>query len=180
MAFLRQKSKNETNFIVFKTDCLSWGPRFSFPEDEIYDTFYIQDLDDEENDDRERKPPVEDISFEKANDLKLIISVSIGIIFVILAVIAAVCVLKRKKICCFQEGKKNEVDGVMIVHQNDLYGNLSNQEEWQERYDTNIIDTNTYYEDFNSGEQYEQNEDDKDKADTKDSTKEDKDQESKV
>ena len=37
-----------------------------------------------------------------------------------------------------------------IVHQNDLYGNISNQEEHEERYDTNIVDTNQYYEDYDN------------------------------
>ena len=33
-----------------------------------------------------------------------------------------------------------------IVHQNELYGNLSNQDYFAERYDTNIVDRNQYYE----------------------------------
>ena len=58
----------------------------------------------------------------------------------------------------------------MKVHQNDLYGNLSNLEDWQERYDTKIVDTNTYYEDYDNAYENGQNEDDKEKTNKKDST----------
>ena len=34
-----------------------------------------------------------------------------------------------------------------IVHQNELYGNMSNEDYFAERYYTNIVDTNQYYED---------------------------------
>ena len=39
-----------------------------------------------------------------------------------------------------------------IVHQNDLYGNISKQEEHEQRYDTKIVDTNQYYDDYDNAE----------------------------
>ena len=170
IVYLTRINDDDTKFMVFKSDCLdslemenSFGENqleYLFPNTEYdyYDEYF------EENTDVDELATTENVP--------LIIGVSLAIIFAIVVIITVVCVLRMKKICCFQD-IKSKVDGDVKVHQNDLYGNLSNQEEWQERYDTNIIDTNTYYEDFNSGEQYGQNEDDKDKADTEDSTKED-------
>ena len=188
----RLDNDDNTKFMVFKADCLtveiknrnSFGdtlPRFLFPDNEYeyLDEYFdkdLDDVDDDYNDDDDIRKATKDVS--KKENIYLIIGVSSAIILIILFVIAVVCVMKRKEIGCFQGGKNNRFDGELKVHQNDLYGNLSNQEEWQERYDTNITDKNTYYEDYYSGDQYGQNEENKDKAHTKDSTKEEKDQES--
>ena len=94
----------------------------------------------------------------------------ISFTMILLVVIAVVCVMKRRNMYCFQEGKNDKVDGELKVHQNDLYGNLSNLEEWQERYDTNIVDTNTHYEDYDNAYENGQNEDDKEETNKKDST----------
>ena len=59
-----------------------------------------------------------------------------------LATFITVYCLKRKGIICISKKQKDEV----IVHQNELYGNLSNQDYFEERYDTNILDRNQYYE----------------------------------
>ena len=53
--------------------------------------------------------------------------------------------LKKGVIC-----DKKEEDAV--VHQNELYGNLSNEDYFEERYDTNVVDTNENYQQF---EEYE-------------------------
>ena len=52
----------------------------------------------------------------------------------------------KKRIICSKKPKDENV----ITHKNDLYGNLTNQDYFDERYDTNISDRNQYYE----GEQY--------------------------
>ena len=43
--------------------------------------------------------------------------------------------------------KKNDSKTEAIVHQNDLYGNVTNEDYFNERYVTNIVDTNQYYDD---------------------------------
>ena len=49
---------------------------------------------------------------------------------------------------CSEKPKNQNV----ITHKNDLYGNLTNQEYFDQRYDTNITDTNQYYD--GEAEQY--------------------------
>ena len=67
-----------------------------------------------------------------------------GVAFIIIIGIIIFVICKRKN---------NEVKGEKsIVHQNDLYGNISNQEEHEERYDTKIVDTNQYYDDYDNAE----------------------------
>ena len=58
---------------------------------------------------------------------------------------AILVILVQKGIIC---KKSNEN---IIVHKNDLYGNLTNQDYFDERYDTKITDENQYYE-----EEYEE------------------------
>ena len=165
IVFLTHKSEDETNFIVFKTDCISSGSPFSFHDDEIEDI-------SEDNADVDSLTPLKDGS--QPVNLYLLIGASLAIIFLTLVVVSVGCCMK-KKIWCFQKANDSKLNGEVKVHQNDLYGNLSNLEEWQERYDTNITDTNTYYEDYYSGDQNVQNEGDQDKAETKESRKDEND-----
>ena len=90
--------------------------------------------------------------------------------------------MKRKEKFCFKENAKKKVDQEVVVHKNDLYGNMGNLEEWKERYDTKIVDTNTYYDNNYTGYQYEYYEDKKDKTESKgeDSRNEKQDQKSKL
>ena len=66
-----------------------------------------------------------------------------AVVLVALATIITLFCLKRRGLFCFNKNQKKEE---IIVHQNELYGNLSNQDYFNERYDTNIVDTNQYYE----------------------------------
>ena len=87
-----------------------------------------------------------DIHFpENTNDLIGGIAGVVTFIIIIIIISIIVFVIWKRK--------NNEVKGEKaIVHQNDLYGNISNQEEHEERYDTNIVDTNQYYEDYDNVE----------------------------
>ena len=60
-------------------------------------------------------------------------------------IFATICLVKKGVIC-----DKKEEDA--IVHQNELYGNLSNEDYFEERYDTNVVDTNENYQQY---EEYE-------------------------
>ena len=53
--------------------------------------------------------------------------------------------VKKGLIC--RENNEN-----VISHKNDLYGNLTNEEYFDQRYETSITDTNQYYE--GDGDQY--------------------------
>ena len=66
-----------------------------------------------------------------------------SIIIIIISIIIFV-IWKRKN-------KEVKVENP-IVHQNDLYSNISNQEEHEERYDTKIVDTNQYYDQYDNAE----------------------------
>ena len=66
-----------------------------------------------------------------------------SIIIIIISIIIFV-IWKRKN-------KEVKVENP-IVHQNDLYSNISNQEEHEERYDTKIVDTNQYYDEYDNAE----------------------------
>ena len=57
-------------------------------------------------------------------------------------------ILWRKGFICNDKTSNQNV----ITHKNDLYGNLTNQDYFDQRYDTNITDRNQYYE--GEGEQY--------------------------
>ena len=51
--------------------------------------------------------------------------------------------MKKKGAICTKDDAKNET----MVHQNELYGNVSNEDYFNERYITNIVDANQYYDD---------------------------------
>lgn len=65
----------------------------------------------------------------------------IGLSAEVLIGIATLLCLKRKGMMCFKIENQES-----IVHQNELYGNMSNEDYFAERYYTNIVDTNQYYE----------------------------------
>ena len=69
----------------------------------------------------------------------LIIGITVPSVFCILA--AVLSILVKKGFICRETSPKQNV----IVHQNDLYGNLTNQDYFDQRYDTKITDTNQYY-----------------------------------
>ena len=69
----------------------------------------------------------------------------VGLFIIIIIICIIIFVIKKRN----PKEQKNEK---AIVHRNDLYGNISNQEEHEERYDTNIVDTNQYYEDYDNVE----------------------------
>ena len=69
-------------------------------------------------------------------------------LLLILSFLVLLVILVKKRIICGEKPKNQNV----ITHKNDLYGNLTNEEYFDQRYDTNIIDTNQYYE--GKGEQY--------------------------
>ena len=83
-----------------------------------------------------------DLKEENQMDTYVIGGVSCGAAFII--IIGIIIFVKQKR--NIKEVKSEKA----IVHQNDLYGNISNQEEHEERYDTNIVDTNQYYEDYDN------------------------------
>ena len=59
-------------------------------------------------------------------------------------IIVTVCLLKKGILC----DKNKAANENAIVHQNDLYGNISNQDYFDERYDTNIVDKNENYQQY--------------------------------
>ena len=67
---------------------------------------------------------------------------SSAVVLAVLATFLTIFCLKRRGIICSHKNTMEE----SIVHQNELYGNLSNEEYFAERYDTNIVDRNLYYE----------------------------------
>ena len=75
--------------------------------------------------------------------LILALIISSTVVSVGLATFIALFCLKRRGISCFKTNQKKQE---IIVHQNELYGNLSIQDYFTERYDTNIVDRNQYYE----------------------------------
>ena len=75
---------------------------------------------------------------------EIILGITIStVVLVSLSIFITLFCLKRRRMLCFNKSPKNQE---IIVHQNELYGNLSNDEYFAERYDTNIVDTNQYYE----------------------------------
>ena len=66
-------------------------------------------------------------------------------ILLVVFIIVIGCLVKKGIIC---SKKKNSVNENVIVHQNDLYGNLSNQDYFDERYDTNIVEMNENYQHY--------------------------------
>ena len=68
-----------------------------------------------------------------------------SVLLVCILVIVIVCLVKKDIIC---SKKQKSVDENTIVHQNDLYGNISNQDYFDERYDTNVVDKNENYEQY--------------------------------
>ena len=68
-----------------------------------------------------------------------------SVLVICFLIFATVCLVKKGVIC-----DKKEEDAV--VHQNELYGNLSNEDYFEERYDTNVVDTNENYQQY---EEYE-------------------------
>ena len=71
---------------------------------------------------------------------------SVLLIFVL--IIVTICLKKKGIICAKEERNENT-----IVHQNDLYGNLSNQDYFDERYDTNVVDMNETYQQYREYEE---------------------------
>ena len=79
-------------------------------------------------------------------DIIVILCSTIPSLCILLSVIILVNLWKKGLLC------KNSNNENVNTHKNDLYGNLTNQEYFDQRYDTNITDTNQYYE--GEGEQY--------------------------
>ena len=72
------------------------------------------------------------------------------IIFISIAVTILVCLIFFLLFCMKKKGvirKKDDAKKETIVHQNELYGNVSNEDYFNERYATNIVDKNQYYDD---------------------------------
>ena len=67
----------------------------------------------------------------------------------ILFFLVILVILVKKGLICREKPNNQPV----ITHKNDLYGNLTNEDYFNQRYDTNITDTNQYY-DHGDGEQY--------------------------
>ena len=78
---------------------------------------------------------------DENQNTSLILSTTIPSMATLGFLIAILMTLVKKRLIC-KEKKANEN---VIVHQNDLYGNLTNQEYFDQRYDTNVTDTNQYY-----------------------------------
>ena len=74
----------------------------------------------------------------------LILCLSIPSLMILFFSVMLVIFMKKGLIC--RENKN------IISHKNDLYGNLTNEDYVDQRYDTNITDRNQYYE--GEGEQY--------------------------
>ena len=66
---------------------------------------------------------------------------SSAVVLVGIATLIIVFCVKSRGMMCFKKESQE-----IIVHQNELYGNLSNQDYFSERYDTDIVDRNQYYE----------------------------------
>ena len=75
----------------------------------------------------------------------LILCLTIPSILILFFSVMLVIFVKKGLIC--RENNEN-----VISHKNDLYGNLTNEDYFDQRYDTNITDRNQYYD--GDGEQY--------------------------
>ena len=92
--------------------------------------------------DEEQELSSSEASSEEKQAIILGVVSSIGVLILIATSLTLFCLKRRGIICSNKNQKKEEI----IVHQNELYGNLSNQDYFAERYDTNIVDRNQYYE----------------------------------
>ena len=84
----------------------------------------------------------EDVEEEdSSSEINIIIGAVVGglVLIIIIIALSVIIVFQRKT-------------ETVKVHRNDLYGNISNQEEHKERYDTNIVDSNQFYEDYDNDE----------------------------
>ena len=73
--------------------------------------------------------------------MTLILSSVIPSISIVCILTAILIILVKKRLIC---SEKKSIENV-IVHKNDLYGNLTNEEYFDQRYDTKVTDTNQYY-----------------------------------
>ena len=96
------------------------------------------------NCDEENKVDMDEICSMEKKDTKseTMIFGLIGFSFaVLLSLLICIACMKRRGIMCFKtENQKINVD------QNPMYGNTTNEDYFAERYDTNVVDTNQYYE----------------------------------
>ena len=60
---------------------------------------------------------------------------------VLLCLLICIICMKIRGVMCFKTGSQEST-----IHQNELYGNTSNEDYFAERYDTMTVDTNQYYE----------------------------------
>ena len=72
-------------------------------------------------------------------------STILSVLLICILVIVTVCLVKKGIIC---NKNQKSVNKNTIVHQNDLYGNISNQDYFDERYDTNVMDKNENYQEY--------------------------------
>ena len=80
---------------------------------------------------------------DKENLTLILCSTIPSVIVICLFSIILLVLVKKDVIVC---GKKKTDQNNIIVHKNDLYGNLTNQDYFDQRYDTKITDKNQYYE----------------------------------
>ena len=86
---------------------------------------------------------------DENQDITVILSTTIPSVAILGFLIAILIILGKK----WYISRKTKANQKVIVHQNDLYGNLTNQEYFDQRYDTKVTDTNQYYD----GEEEEKN-----------------------
>ena len=99
----------------------------------VYHKNCIEDIMNEENDTKAG-------ANENNTMIFLLIGLSAVVLLCVPTFITLFCLKRREKLCFKKENQE------IIVNQNELYGNLSNQDYFSERYDTDIVDRNQYYE----------------------------------
>ena len=73
--------------------------------------------------------------------MTLILCSVIPSIVAVLTVVSLILMVERRIICSKRKSNQN-----IIVHKNDLYGSITNEDYFDERYETKITDENQYYE----------------------------------
>ena len=73
--------------------------------------------------------------------MTLILCSVIPSIVAVLSVVSLILMVQRGIICSKRKSNQN-----IIVHKNDLYGSITNEDYFDERYETKITDENQYYE----------------------------------
>ena len=80
-------------------------------------------------------------SSDDSPNMTLILCSVIPSIVAVLSIVSLILMVQRGIICSKRKSNQN-----IIVHKNDLYGSITNEDYFDDRYETKITDENQYYE----------------------------------